>query len=416
MRIARLAPLFIVVFAGFFGYSLMITVFTPLLMQPGSPLLPLGAPPSANTLVLGVLLFAYPFGQFIGSPIMGTLSDRFGRKPVLLGSLAATTCAYAAIATSVAGRSLPLLIVACAIAGLAEANVVTAQAAIADIVAPGERNRYFGYVYMSSSLAYVVGPLLGGKLADPAIVPWFNDALPFWCTCALLALVAVLTATSFAETKAASDVTAAPRNWMGGILALRSVVTNAALRRYFLVNATLYLAIFGFFRSYPMYLVGRFGFGVSRVSDFVAWVGVPIVIANLWLTGALSRRFALRPLTVWSAVLAGLSIASVAVVARPAGLWPTLFLAGLFVALVLPGCATLLSNAAPQSEQGTVMGDNQAVLVAAEALSGLVSGALAAAATGLPLATWGAVALAGAVLLALPRRDRSASALPSASP
>jgi DHA1 family tetracycline resistance protein-like MFS transporter len=400
MRLARLLPLYIVVFAGFFGYSLMITVFTPLLMQAASPLLPLGAPPAAHTLLLGVLLFAYPFGQFVGSPIMGTLSDRFGRKPVLLGSLAATTVCYAAIAASVAARSLALLTVACLIAGLAEANVVTAQAAIADVVTPAERNRFFGYVYMSSSLAYVVGPLLGGKLADPAIISWFNPALPFWCTGALLALTLALVAAAFRETKAARGTASASLNWMGSLLSLRSVVADVSLRRYFLANAALYLAIFGFFRAYPMYLVGRFGFGVSRVSEFVAWVGVPIVLANLWLTGALSRRFPLKGLTVASALLAGVFIVSVALPTTPAGLWPTLFLAGLFVALVLPGCATLLANAAPPSDEGRVMGDNQAVLVAAEAFSGLVSGAFATVAIALPLAAWGVFALLGALLLA----------------
>lgn len=400
MPLARLIPLYIVVFAGFFGYSLMITVFTPLLMQASSPLLPLGAPAAAHTLLLGVLLFAYPFGQFIGSPVMGTLSDRFGRKPVLLGSLAATTACYAVIATAVGARSFALLTVACLIAGLAEADVVTAQAAIADIVPAADRNRFFGYVYMSSSLAYVAGPLLGGKLADPAIVSWFNPALPFWCTGALLALALALVAVAFRETRLVRGAAPASLNWMSSLLSLRSVVRDVTLRRYFLANAALYLAIFGFFRAYPMYLVGRFGFGVSRVSDFVAWVGVPIVLANLWLTGALSRRFALKPLTVASAILAGVFIASVVLPATSAGLWPILFLAGLFVALVLPGCATMLANAAPPSDEGRVMGGNQAVLVAAEAFSGLVSGALAAVAIVLPLATWGAFALIGALLLA----------------
>jgi MFS family permease len=400
MLLARLLPLYIVVFAGFFGYSLMITVFTPLLMQGGSPLLPLGAPAAAHTLLLGVLLFAYPFGQFIGSPVMGTLSDRFGRKPVLLWSLAATTVSYAAIAAAVTARSLALLTVACLVAGLAEANVVTAQAAIADIVTPAERNRFFGYVYMSSSLAYVAGPLLGGKLADPAILPWFNPALPFWCTGVLLALALTLVAAVFRETRTENGSGRASLNWLSGLVSLRSVIRDAALRRYFLANAALYLAIFGFFRAYPMYLVGRFGFGVSRVSDFVAWVGVPIVLANLWLIGALSRRFALKPLTVAAAALAGVFIAGVVLPTTPAGLWPMLFAAGLFVALVLPGCATLLANAAPPSDEGRVMGDNQAVLVAAEAFSGLVSGALTAVAIALPLATWGAFALIGALLLA----------------
>lgn len=133
-------PLYLVVFTGFVGYSLMITVFTPLLLDDQGGLLPESASPSERTLVLGALLALYPLAQFVGSPILGALSDRFGRRPALLRSL---------------------------LAGLSEANIAIAQSAIADVAAAAERSRLFGYVYLSSSLAYVVGPLAGGKLADP---------------------------------------------------------------------------------------------------------------------------------------------------------------------------------------------------------------------------------------------------------
>ena len=141
--LALLLPLYAVIFVGFAGYSLMITVFTPMLLRSDSPLISAGDPIEKRTIILGVLLCLYPLGQFLGSPILGGLSDRFGRKPVLLISLAFTTVCYALIALSLTIESLSLLAIILFLAGLSEANVVAAQSAIADVCPPAGRNPVF---------------------------------------------------------------------------------------------------------------------------------------------------------------------------------------------------------------------------------------------------------------------------------
>jgi DHA1 family tetracycline resistance protein-like MFS transporter len=337
-----------------------------------------------RTLTLGILLCLYPAGQFFASPVLGALSDRYGRRPVLLLSLAVATACYALIATALARRSLGLLASALIIAGLAEANVATAQSAIADVVDPSERNRFFGYVYMSASLAYIVGPLAGGKLADPALVPWFGQATPFWATLGLLLLTLLATLVSFRETHPAEC--RAATGYGAALANLTAVVTDRRLRPLYLVNFLAYLAIFGFFRCYPMYLVDEFGFGVSRESEFVAWVGLPIVLA---------RRFASRTLTMASAALMMVMVPP----AAPGSLWMTLFLTSLALAVCLPASATTLSLAAGASEQGRAMGNNQALQVGAEALSGLIGGALAMLAVKLSLVAFGGIAVLAALLL-----------------
>jgi MFS transporter, DHA1 family, tetracycline resistance protein len=147
-----------------------------------------------RTILLGVVLALYPLAQFLAAPVIGGLSDRFGRRRTLLVSLSASTCCYALIAVAVARRNLALLIVGCLLAGLSEANIAVAQSAIADVAPTSQRNRLFGYVYLSSSLAYVVGPLVGGRLADQSLVSWFDYATPFWATVVLLGCVFGLTA------------------------------------------------------------------------------------------------------------------------------------------------------------------------------------------------------------------------------
>ncbi len=394
---SALFVLYIVIFIGFLGYSLMITVFTPMILDARGAMLPATTPEARRTVLLGFLLCLYPLGQFIGSPIVGALSDRFGRKPVLMVSLAATTICYALIAAALDEVSFSLLCAASFLAGLSEANIVTAQSAISDVIQADDRNRYFGYIYMSVSAAYIVGPLVGGKLADHSLAIWFGYATPFWAVFGLLVATFVATLVFFVETK---PFAARQRvSYFEAFTNLAWVFRDRRLRHLYLVNFLLYLAIFGFFRCYPMYLVDEYQLGVSKVSEFIAWVGVPIVMANIWLTGALSRHFTARKLTIISGIFTGIFMMIVVMPRAEGAAWATLFLTSLALAICLPSCATMLSISAAEAEQGRVMGNNQALQVGAEALSGLVGGALAAVAVKLSLLALGAVAIVGGLLL-----------------
>jgi DHA1 family tetracycline resistance protein-like MFS transporter len=332
--------------------------------------------------VLGVLLALYPLGQFIGSPILGAPSDRCGRRRILIGSLGATTALYGAIASALAIQSLALLMVSSFVAGLSEANVVIAQGAIADAASRGDRERLFGYVYLSSSLAYVVGPLGGGKLADRSLASWFSYQTPYWAVAILLLVVLIAITLWFKETR---RQTTEQSSYLEAFTNLRRVVTDRRLRGLYWINFLLYLAIFGFFRVYPMYLVDRFHLSVGRVSEFIAWVAVPIVFANVWLVGALSKRLVPRRLVIASALATGVLMAVIVLPSSRASLWFTLGSTALALAVCLPSCATMLSLTADDNEQGRVMGNNQSMQVGAESVSGLVGGSLAAAAIRLPL-------------------------------
>jgi MFS family permease len=401
----RLLPLYLVVFVGFLGYSLMITVFTPMILDNDNGMLPESSTTGHRTVVLGVLLALYPLGQFLGSPVMGALSDRFGRRPVLLVSLASTTAWYALIAISLSEQTLPLLMVASLGAGLSEANIVIAQGAIADAAPQSDRPRLFGYIYMSASLAYVVGPLGGGKLADASLASWFSYSTPYWVVFGLLVAMLAWMAVGFRETRSGGEGTTV--SYRQAFTNLAGVVTDERLRRLYLVNLLMYLAIFGFFRVYPMYLVDEFGLGVSGVSEFIAYVGVPIVIANLWLVGALSRRLSPRSMVIGFGFAFGALMATVVLPTATDGMWLTLGPTALALAICLPACAAMVSLAAGAAEQGRVLGNNQSLQVGAEALSGLAGGALAAIVVKLPLLVFAGVAIVGSLVLAVTRTGRN---------
>jgi MFS family permease len=397
VRVSRVLPLYLVVFAGFVGYSLMIAIFTPMFLRTDGGMLPRSDSVAQRTIALGGLLALYPLAQFLAAPVIGGLSDRFGRKPTLLVSLAASTACYGLIAAAVQARTFGLLMVACFVAGLAEANIAIAQSAVADVAPAPQRTRLFGYVYLSASLAYVIGPLGGGKLADPDLVSWFDYATPFWAVMLLLAAILIFTAVVFRETSVRAS--SGSVRWMRSFTSLLEAVRPGKLRRRYLTNFVLYLAIFGFFRVYPMYLINRFHMSVSRESLFVAWVAVPIVAANLGIVSWLARRLTPRQIAARAATLLGVAMATIVLPTTQTALWITLGVTALALAICLPAAAAIISQAVPSQQQGGALGSNQSLQVGAEAIAGLTGGLLAAIATTLPLEVMAALALTAAALL-----------------
>jgi MFS family permease len=403
--LGRLLPVYLVVFVGFVGYSTMITVFTPMFLQGHGRLIPPDTATGEKTILLGLMLCMYPLGQFLSAPPIGALSDKYGRRRVLLISLVLSIFCYGLIAGAIAKENFWLLIVALGAAGLSEGNIVIAQSAVSDVSNTTNRGRLFGYVYMSASLAYVVGPLVGGKLASRAIVPWFSYATPFWAMLIPLTVTLVAVALFFRETHQASTTTEI--DFAAAFYNISAVFRPTRTRILYLANFAFYLGIFGFFRCYPMYLVDEFHLDVSQVSEFIAWLSVPIIIGSLWLAGVIMAKFPVATVAVWSGVLTALAMILIVIPSSPAALWITLFLTGLPLSVCMAACATLLSISVSSEEQGSALGNNQALQVFAESASGLVGGLIAALLVKGSLLAMAGFVLAGSTVLLFGLRARS---------
>lgn len=394
----RTIPLYIVIFIGFLGYSLMITILTPMILNDSGGVLASLPIDADRLIVLGILLALYPLGQFFGSPVLGSLSDRFGRKPVLLISLLITTAGYAGFAYALYTKNLPLFMLISIIIGLSEANVVIAQSAIADVSTTQNRTRMFAYVNLSASGAFVIGPLAGGLLADPGIVEWFGYDTPFWAVFFLLFFTTVLTYSTFKETRpegARREV-----GYLEAFTNLATVFTSGRLRVIYFINFLIYFAVFGFFRSFPMYLVEEYGLDVSEVALFIAWNAVPVVISSLWIIGHVAKYYSSRVITLYSSILFGIS-ALVVIIPEPEwALWITLFFPGLMLAVALPACTSMLSFMVVGEQQGSVLGNNLSLQVGAEVLSGLAAGFLAAYLIELPMFVVAGIAIGAGLMLA----------------
>ena len=175
MKKPSLLVVFLTVFLDLVGFGIVL------------PQLPLYAKSyHANGFELGLLMASFSAMQFIFAPWWGHLSDRMGRRPVLLISIAGSVVAYAwfALATHFAGAlALWMIIGSRVFAGICGANITVAQAYIADITPPDQRSKRMGLIGMAFGLGFIFGPWIGGRSAD-----WFGDGGPGWVASALCAL------------------------------------------------------------------------------------------------------------------------------------------------------------------------------------------------------------------------------------
>ncbi len=193
--------IFLTVFLDMVGVGIVIPVIAPLFLNPAAGIVP--SDWFANNwqnIALGFLLGSYSIAQFFGAPILGAWADRFGRKRVLLLALFGTAVGHAIFGFGVLEKMIWVLFAARIFDGFTGGNISIALSAIADISTEETKTRNFGMVGAAFGLGFILGPYIGGKLCDPSIVSWFNDATPFWFAAALSMFNVLLVILNFPET------------------------------------------------------------------------------------------------------------------------------------------------------------------------------------------------------------------------
>lgn len=188
-------------------------------------------------------------------------------------------------------------------------------------------------------------------------------------------------------------------NYFKAFTNLLEVVTDRPIRRLYVVNFLLYMAIFGFYRAILMYMVDEWQMSVSQVTRYYAFLAVMSIVASFGIMPQLSGRVRLQPLTIVTATLGGLLLIAIVIPSSEISLLFTAGPASLVVTLTVSACAALLSGSVNQERQGSVMGNNQALQVGAESLGVLIAGLLAAVVVKLPLPVFGGILILAALLL-----------------
>lgn len=382
-QIRQSLPIFAVLFLGYLGYSLVLPIFAPMLLNPKMGLLPADLDINIKSIILGILIAMYPLGQFFGCPLLGKLSDIYGRRKLLLISLAVIVPGYLLSGYAVTSQHIALLIISRLIIGLCEGNIVIATAAITDISdSHTNKIKNFGWITTVSSSGFIIGPLIGGKLADADFVPWFTYATPFYIASIVVAIGWLMVYVLFIETK--TPQVHLPFKPLRELKGLYRAIHYKQLRGAFVGNFFLYLAFFFFFSFLPPLLVKEFEFTASLLAEVESYLALCICITPLFYK-KFSKYFTPRQIAAIAGAVFSLSSVLLFSLDNPRSLVFTLLLPGFCVATGFTYATIIVSDRIASDKQGEALGTNQAILVFCEFMSGLLGGLLASLYMKLPL-------------------------------
>ncbi|PIB93381.1 MFS transporter [Caulobacter sp. FWC2] len=361
-----LAVLLLVVFINLVGFGVVI------------PLLPFYAKAMhAAPWQVTTMFAAYSLGQFFGEPFWGRLSDRIGRRPVLIVTIIANAIAYLALAFA------PNIWIAMAIrlvGGFGSGNISTIQGYMADVTPPEKRAGRMGLLGSAFGAGFVIGPSLGGLLARPS-AGQLGFQIPLFVAAGMAALAAVGVLLFVAESRAPS---APGVKQPGRREALSAASAHPILSRVLLVTLVSTGAFAGMESIFGLWANARFDWGPREVGLCFAVIGVIASLGQGLLTGRLARRFGEgRVLTT------GLAIICVSLFVSPFVTHPGLAIVAVGStafgqSLVFPCVAALISRASPPDRQGQMLGLNMAAGSLARIGGPLLAGPLFGIAIGGP--------------------------------
>jgi MFS transporter, DHA1 family, tetracycline resistance protein len=366
--------IFLTIFLDLLGAGMILPLlpyYVKMIEQANSPWI------MANlALIVGMLTAAFSLFQFLFTPILGALSDRVGRRPVLLVSLAGTGVAYLllGVADQFLGFGavvfLGVLFFARILDGITGGNISTAQAYIADVTPPEERARGMGLIGAAFGLGFMLGPAFGGLLSTISL------STPAYIAAALTFANVLFGFFKLPESLPRERRVAVPLRQMNPFVRLGGVVGRVNIRPLLIGSLLLNLAFAGLQSNFAVFSAVRFGYGPLEIAFLFAFIGAIAVVVQGFLLRRLVPRFGEARLAVTGLTLMTLSFAIVAFAPVAWMLYPAMALLAAGSGLATPSITSLISRRVAPQEQGSVLGGVQALTSLTMVVGPLFAGAV----------------------------------------
>jgi len=332
---AKIGIVFLIVFIDLVGFGIVI------------PILPLYADEyGPSPLVFGLLMASFSIMQFVFAPILGRLSDRIGRRPVLLVSLAGSAVGY--VLFGIAG-SLGMLFASRIVDGISGGNISTAHAVIADITGPEDRAKGMGLIGAAFGLGFIFGPAIGALLVT--VAPWMPGIAA--AVASTIAFILVLTRLpETLDTSVQREARRHPFNPRG----LARTMSHPLVGLCMLMAFCTIFAFANFETTFAQFAKLRFSFSISTIAWLFVYAGILGAVVQGGLVGKLSKRFGEARLVVAGTGLSLLALGFLPYVPGTGPLLATLAVLALGQGIAHPSLTALTSKLAAPDEVGGVMG------------------------------------------------------------
>jgi DHA1 family tetracycline resistance protein-like MFS transporter len=326
-----LVIIFLTIFVNLVGFGIII------------PLLPFYAETfGASPLVIGLLFAVFSACQLVAAPALGDLSDKYGRRPVLIFSLAGTVVSFVMLAMA---HSIAMLFAARIIDGLSGGNISTARAYVADITEPKDRSRAYGLIGAAFGLGFIMGPALSGVLAK------YSYTAPVWAAAAITLVATLMAFFWLPETihRAAAGTGMPFRN-------LAEMIRRPGLRRMLWIDFIYWFAFAVFQTTFALFVARRFGFDASQTGYYFAAFGVLGAIVQGTAIRPLVHRLGDKPTFLLGLVCAAVGLVGATLAQTVVGFTIAMIPMALGIGFGHPTVSALVSRAGRNDEQGRVQG------------------------------------------------------------
>jgi MFS transporter, DHA1 family, tetracycline resistance protein len=409
VRSSRLFNIFLVVFIDLLGFGLIL------------PLLPYFAGQyGASEVLIGLLVASYAAAQFIGAPLMGRLSDRFGRRPVLVISIAGTALGFLllglaeplgkALASFVlnnpspehlrvlqSGAILGVMFIARILSGITGGNITVAQAYIADVTDAQDRARGMGLIGAAFGLGFILGPAIGGALSR------WGYAVPALAAAGLATVNLIGVIIFLPESLSEERKMELARQEKRALISFSAMVEELkkprvgplmTIRLFFALAAALFQTMF------TLWAKDRLGLSAQTTSYLLAYVGLLSVIVQGGLIGQLTKRFSEAKLIVWDLVIGAIGMLAWAFTPSVPVLLVVLIPIAFSTGVLNTVINSAISRSVPPQEVGGALGTASALESLSRVISPIVGGWLLGSIGAWTLGVVGAAIMGGVSIFA----------------
>lgn len=381
-----LITILLVIFLDFFNLGLIYPIFSSLIFEGSGGILPENASELYKNVAFGILIAAFPFGQFFGAPVIGELSDQFGRRNLLILSLLGTIVTLLLCALGVHFSLFIVLLLGRFIGGLMAGNVTLAFASLADLSTPEEKVGHFALIPFTMSAGFALGPFLAGILANPETSSWSGPMLPFLAAALLSFLNLFLVMKKFPkmailQKEKKSILTALS----SGLKNIARIVLPSPERPLFLVLFLMISSNFLFVQFIGPYATEKFHINVTGVGYLYTNLGIGAALGNLFLTRKLSKYCSAKKALAGGVISLALLLAALVFVSNFILFHLVCFPIMLACAVGYTNAMALVSNQGDKENQGEMMGIAVSIQSFSEFFPAFVVGFMAAKSESIPL-------------------------------